>query len=204
MRKLITVGAMVLATVVGATGTALAVSATLGNPANDRSSVDSWSDFTIVDTNNSAPFDGYFTAIDYYAERAGTIRFVIVDTNDTVTWVSDEVNVATAGPGTVNLAQPVGVTAGSNLGVYSAGYGVISFDYATSADPADFTNYGSGQPAVGQTLPYVGSSARYYSMSAQISASSPEICKDGGWEQYGYKNQGQCIASVVANENSNK
>ena len=147
--------------------------------------------------------DGYFTTINYYAERPGVIRFVVVDDQDQVTWISDEVS-AIAGAGVLSLDEPVGLTAGSNLGVYSAGYGVISFDYDASAAPADFNNYGSGLPAVGDTLDYVGSSKRVYSMNATVKASSPEICKNDGWMSYGYPNQGQCIASVVANANSGK
>src|SRR5699024_2923700 len=160
-----------------------------------------WINFTIVDKNAPAPFDGTFTEINYYAERAGDIRFVIVDTTDTITWVSNVIPAA-AGAHTATFTEPVGLTAGSNLGVYSAGAGVVSFEYNNSASPAEFEGYNVGLPAVGETLNYVGESKRIYSMNASIEASSPEVCKDGGWEMYDFKNQGQCIASIVANENS--
>ena len=81
---------------------------------------------------------------------------------------------------------------------------MIGYDYNSSADPATFTGYNSGQPDCWQHPELRRATAPHYSMNAEISASSPEICKNGGWEQYGYKNQGQCIASVVANENSGK
>lgn len=35
-----------------------------------------------------------------------------------------------------------------------------------------------------------------------LTLSSMDQCKDGAWEGFGFKNQGQCIASVVANDNS--
>lgn len=35
-----------------------------------------------------------------------------------------------------------------------------------------------------------------------LTLDSKDQCKDGAWEGYGFKNQGQCIASVVANGNS--
>ena len=190
------------------TATALAVSATMGNDAIDRGNVDTFQNFTVVDTNSPAQFDGYFTEIDYYAHRAGTIRFLVVDSTNTVTWVSDEITAAAKGAYTVPFAEPVGVTTGSNLGVYSKLAGVVSWEHDATAERAAWEPNRSGLPAVGETLsiaPASDSSARrYYSMNANVRASSPEICKDGGWETYGYRNQGQCIASVVANENAGK
>jgi hypothetical protein len=203
MHKLLSVLALVIAATVGLTTAAFAVSATVGNPAMDRGSVDTWRNFTIVDTNHPAPFDGYFTTVDYYAEQAGDVRFVIVDATDVVTWVSDVV-AAAPGAGTLTLDEPVGLTAGSNIGVYSVGYGVISYDFDVTAEPAAFDGFDSGPPSVGSPLVYVGESTRVYSMNVDVKASSPEICKDGGWETYGYKNQGQCIASVVANANGGR
>lgn len=34
--------------------------------------------------------------------------------------------------------------------------------------------------------------------------STKDDCKDGGWASYGFTNQGQCVASVQANENAGK
>jgi len=194
-----------LAGIVGLATSAAAVTAPIGNPATDRGASDTWQDFTLVDTNHPAAFDGYFTSITYYAEVAGrTVRFVVVDGSGEVTWVSDEVTASSTGPQTVNLGAPVGVTTGSNLGVYSKGYGAVSFDYDTTAQPAYFDVFFSGVPAVGETIDTVGSDPRVYSMNASVTASSPAICKNGGWETYGYPNQGQCIASIVANARAGK
>lgn len=184
---------------------AFAVTVTMGNEPVDRALVDSFVNFTIVDTNHPAAFDGYFTEIDYFAERAGDVRFVVVNTDDVVTWVSGVVSATGAGPGTHLPGEPVGVTAGSNLGVYSVGAGVVSYDISGDASAALWEASNAGLPVVGETLAYRpgnASSPRFYSMSADVHAASPQICKDGGWEAYGYRNQGQCIASVVANPNS--
>ncbi len=35
-----------------------------------------------------------------------------------------------------------------------------------------------------------------------LTLDSMDQCKNGAWEGYGFKNQGQCIASIVANPNS--
>ena len=35
-----------------------------------------------------------------------------------------------------------------------------------------------------------------------LTLDSMDQCKDGAWEGYGFKNQGQCIASIVANDYS--
>ncbi len=38
----------------------------------------------------------------------------------------------------------------------------------------------------------------------QVLAKPGNDCRDGAWESFGFKNQGQCIASVQANENAGK
>ena len=200
-RKIFLTGAVALLLAVSSAGAVFGLSADIGNPATDRDVVDEWYNFTMVDANNPAAFDGTFTAIEYWAERAGGIRFVIVDSTDQVTWVSDVIY-AQIGQGTETFAGPVGVTAGSNLGVYSVIWGVISFDFDQTAATGFWTLH--GLPVVGEVLVPNAPTHRYYSMNATITASSPDVCKAGGWESFGYKNQGQCIASIVANENAGK
>lgn len=184
---------------------ALAVTMTMGNPAIDRDNVDSWTNSITVDTNNPAPFDGYFTRIDYFAERQAQLRFVVVDATGTVTWVSDTI-ASDPGAGTLELDGPVGVSAGSNLGVNTTDAAVISYTYDSLAAPI-LQTYGGGAAVVGDQPAFLDPDTlfqpnRVYSMNADVEASSPQICKAGGWETYGYKNQGQCIASVVANDRS--
>lgn len=94
-----------IAAVLGLSTAAHALTGTLGNDATNRATTDTWINFTIVDTNNPAPFDGTFTKINYYAEQPGNIRFVIVDTTDTVTWISDLVTAPTAGAFTATFCR---------------------------------------------------------------------------------------------------
>lgn len=203
VRKTLMAPVLAIAMALSAATAAFAVSATIGNDATLRTHVDSYRNFAIVDTNNPAPFDGVFSQVDYYAHRAGDVRFVLVDTAGTVTWVSEVITATAAGTQTATLTTPAGVTAGSNLGVYSVNYGVVSYAYGGDSD-AFWEPNNAGLPAVGDAFNTAGAQARTYSMNAKVTATSPEICKDGGWEAYGYKNQGQCIASVVANDHAGK
>lgn len=185
---------------------AFAVTATMGSTAVPRPSLDTWTNSTTVDTNHPAPFDGYFTQIEYDAGGLGEMRFVVIDADRVVTWVSDPVTVTAVGAGELVLDAPVGVTAGSNLGVYTVGAGVVGYEVDTSAATI-LQTYGGGVPAVNSAPAFEDPGdlvrpTRIYSMNAEIEASSPQICKDGGWRTWGYKNQGQCIASVVADEHS--
>ncbi|WP_256841910.1 hypothetical protein [Ornithinimicrobium cryptoxanthini] len=187
--------------VVSLAAPALAVTGMMGNDASDRRSTENWPSATIIDRHHPAPFDGYFTRVDLYVMAAGSLNVVVVDAFDTVTWISDPIT--TTGPGavTLQLLEPVGVTAGSNLGVYADGASILATGSGTVN--AMFENAYSGLPTVGEPLTYYTTGRpRMLSIGAEITATSKDICKKGGWEGYGYKNQGQCIASVVANKNS--
>lgn len=180
---------------------ALAVTGMMGNDATDRFSTESWSNFTMIDRHHPAPFDGYFTRVDLFVRGAGSLNVVVVDASDTVTWISDAITATAAGAVTVQLTEPVGVSAGSNLGVYADGASILATGQGTVNAMFEILN--AGLPTVGEPLDYYTTGrARTLSIGAEITASSPDICKNGGWEGYGYKNQGQCIASVVANKNS--
>lgn len=204
MRKTLLVSAIAVVVVMGTAATAWAVTASMGNAVIDRATRDTFTNFTIVDTNNPAPFDGTFQTIGYYAERVDTIRFVVVDPSSEVTWVSEEITPVSTGVNGYTAPAPVGVVAGSNLGVYSKHAGVVSFDYDVNAAPAPFEQNNAGLPQVGEILSYQNDSARFYSMRTAVTAASPEVCKNGGWDAYGYSNQGRCIASVVANERAGR
>ena len=123
--------------------------------------------------------------------------------------MSEDITVTSTGLQTVQLSEAAAITAGDNLGYYTHSYGVIDFAYQ-GTHAALWEGENSGKPAVGD--PFINmsgaapptSSNRIYSMNATIRASSPDVCKHGGWKQYGYKNQGQCIASIVANESAGK
>ena len=183
---------------------AAAISGTIGNPPVDGTNTDGWANFTVVDTNHPAAFDGYFESVTFYAGRTGTINFVVVDANLEVTWVSENITVSALGLQTVTLAAPAGITAGANLGYYTQGQGVVEYD--DDGTDALWEPNNSGKPGVADTFDDVAQNYsndnRIYSMNAKVIATSPDICKKGGWEAYGYKNQGQCIASIVANDNA--
>ena len=180
---------------------AAAVTATMGNPVIDRGGHDTWP-ATLIDMNNPAPFDGYFTQVDYYVDGTGTVQFVVVDATDTVTWVSDVVRIEGEGPRVLSLDTPVWVSAGSNIGYYTPDIRSAIVSDSTGATMM-FTAAWSSVPDVGETLSYdTAGSPRTNSISVTVKASSPDVCKNGGWRDHGYRNQGLCIASVVADPRS--
>lgn len=210
MKRTLLVMAMAVALALSTVAAAFAVTAVMGNDATSRAALDGARNITIIDNTNNAPFDGTFDTIEYYPQATGTISFVIVNADNIVTWISDSISISSSEVDTVqtlSLDTPAGVTAGSKLAVYTVGTGVIPFDY--DADVAD-AEWKGGEPSLGQDLTplanssQVGQDGRSYSMNTTIDAASPDICKNGGWEFYDYKNQGQCIASIVANENAGK
>lgn len=194
VKKTLTVMTMVIALAMSNVAMAIG-SSTLGNDAVSRAWVDSWSNFTVVDTNNSADVHGTISEVEFYAHRAGSVRFVIVDSAQVVTAVSE---VFTA-PGSGKFTAPfaAGVTPGDNLGVYSVGNGVVSFDYDTTAATAYWTDNNSGQPTIGTLLNNEGD-GRIYSMNATITPrpDAKDACKNGGWEGF-YRNQGQCVSAFA-------
>jgi hypothetical protein len=78
----------------------------------------------------------------------------------------------------------------------SPGAGVEPWEAQNSGKPE------VDDPFVNVSFLYDSQNNRIYSMNATIHASSPDLCKKGGWETYEFKNQGQCIASIVANDNA--
>jgi hypothetical protein len=149
-------------------GTALAADPTVGNPATKRASVDTYSNFTVIDTNHPVSAAGNLTTFQYYAANTNPFEFVLVDKNNVVQWISPTITPPSAGEMTMKTAA-VPVQAGWNLGVHSDATGVISFDLKGAnivSTPND-----AGKPAVGATLtPFKlpsGSYARTYSISAQ-------------------------------------
>jgi hypothetical protein len=43
-----------------------------------------------------------------------------------------------------------------------------------------------------------------WTWSCGVTAATQDHCKNGAWEVLGFKNQGQCIATMQANEHANK
>ncbi len=138
---------------------AMALGVTVGNAAINRSTVDTYSDFTIIDTNNPVSANGWLTTFGYYASNTNPFEFVLVDGSNMVKWVSAQIT--PAGTGFQVSNQVVAVTAGWNLGVHFDSTGTIPFDW--TGTPASYTPNNNGMPVVGQTLTQEGTSNRTYS-----------------------------------------
>ena len=138
---------------------------TVGNDYLERVITDSYSNFTIIDTNNSSSYLGLLETFSYYAANTNIFRFVLVDEINVVKWVSDEIIPPGIGAQSWPSLTPVYVEPDWNLGLYFASTGTVPFEYA--GDPAWYKPNNSGLPAVGETLlPYQGSSNRIYSFIA--------------------------------------
>ena len=152
-----------VATAFAATGMA----GTIGNDASSRSNVDSYVNFTIVDTNHPALHGGWITQFDYYAANTGPMAFVVVDGSNVVKWVGPVFNPSGTGAQTYVPSARIPVQAGWNVAIYSgAGGGVIPFEYVGS--PAPYTPNNVGVPSLGATLSIEGTSGRTYSVVAAV------------------------------------
>jgi len=137
----------------------------MGNDSCARSPIDSFSNFTIVDTNHPAASSGVLQTFRYYAANANPIRFVVVDPSNVVKFVSEQITPAVVpGENTYTPPSPVPVQAGWNVGLYFVSTGTIPFDGGGTA--ASYTNSDAGLPVVGSALPIVGSANRIYSFVA--------------------------------------
>lgn len=156
-----------------------------------------------VDSNNPAKVHGTIDVINYHIrsislDSTGQIRFVLADEDRTITWVSDPVTV-TVGFGSYLLPEPIVVSVGDNLGFAGPGAGVLSPSvsavFATEAPPYVWLS-DPGPVAVGQTLsPGIGGSL---ALNAPVTPAVKQDCKNGGWVDLGFPNQGLCIAAVGA------
>lgn len=147
---------------------ALAVGVTVGNPAINRAVVDTYSNFTIIDTNNPVSANGWLTTFGYYASNTNPFEFVLVDNANVVKWISAQVT--PGGTGFQVYNEVVAVTAGWNLGVHFDSTGTIPFDYVGA--PATYTPNNNGMPVVGVALTVEGTSNRMYSWNGNGSDAS--------------------------------
>ncbi|MCJ7790038.1 MAG: hypothetical protein MUP69_07630 [Candidatus Atribacteria bacterium] len=137
---------------------------TVGNDAIVRPNTDTYTDFTIIDTNNPSSYFGLLTTYSYYAANTNPFRFVLVDELDVVQWVSEQITPPGTGVQSWNPSTPGYVEPNWNLGLYFASTGTVPFSY--TGDPAWYKPNNSGLPVVGETLSYEGSSNRIYSFVA--------------------------------------
>lgn len=152
----------------------------LGNSPISAATVDTYRNFLAVDGSAPATTSGYINEIKWYADVTGSdtqgaVQFAVVQPNldgtFTIEWLSSaQALPASSGVQTLALGQLVPVIAGDDLGVYSAGTGVVPFSYSASAAPAFGTNNDSGPPPVGTeitpdwTSSTFGQQGRVYSM----------------------------------------
>jgi hypothetical protein len=159
---------------------------TVGNPAEDATHVDTYSNFTIIDTNNPVSSSGWLNTFEYYAKNNNSFHFVIVDANKVVKWVSGTVTPSAIGVNTFN--SPVYVQAGWNLGVHFISTGTIPFEF--EGDPAIYTPNNNGLPVVGSTLTQEGTNGRTYSWNAHSSLFCNDAISDSwptlGMNRYTY------------------
>jgi len=137
---------------------------TVGNDDTVRPYTDSYSNFTIIDTNNSSSELGLLNTFSYYAKNSNPFRFVLVDESDVVQWVSAEITPSAPGVQSWSPSTPVYVEPGWNLGLYFALAGTVTWEYAGA--PAWYEPNNTGLPNVGDTLSYANSSNRIYSFVA--------------------------------------
>jgi len=140
---------LVSAVLVFGTSKAFAADFTVGNDTSVRDNIDSYTNFTIIDTNHPAEFTGHLTSFDYYASNTNHFRFVVVDENKVVKWVSEEITPST-GVHTFTPGTPVHVEDGWNVGMYFVSTGTIPYNSEGSASYWEPNN--SGLPDVGDTI----------------------------------------------------
>lgn len=140
---------------------------TIGNsPVGDRTYVDTYQNFSIVDTNNPAQYDGIVSTIEYYARNTNPFKFLIVDAAHKVQWKSDLITPAASGVQTYTPSAAPVIHKDWNIGMYFQSTGTIPFDYNSAAAPAYYENNNAGEPVIGEVLSVAGTTERYYSFLA--------------------------------------
>jgi len=157
-------GLAIMLTPFAVTTPAVAATFTLGNDSSSRPVVDTYTNFTIVDTNNSATAEGEIYSFGYYAANKNPFHFVVVDSANKVKYVSAEITPASVGSHSLTLPTPVSVSVGDNIGMHFVLTGTIPFVY--SGSPAIYTPNNNSLPVEGNTLNQEGTSGRTYSLVA--------------------------------------
>ena len=180
MKKILTTAsslAVFLASVAAAAAPASAATFSLGNDATSRPQLDTFSNFTVIDTNHPAGTSGDLTSFSYWAGNRNPFRFIIVDGSNIVKFVSPQITPAKVGVNTFAPVLSIHVQTGWNVGMYFASTGAIPYDAAGA--PASFTAGNSGLPAIGKTLTFAGSAGRTYSFVATGNISATTVSNGG-------------------------
>jgi hypothetical protein len=135
-----------------------------GNDGNSRPQLDSYSNFTVIDTNNPVDQKGELKKFSYWAGNKNPFRFVVVNEEGKVKWVSEQITPKKVGQNNYKPGSPVAVKKSWNIGMYFSKTGTIPFE-STGKD-AKYTANNSGLPTVGSNLSIAGNTSRTYSFLA--------------------------------------
>lgn len=164
MKKIISILAILGIFIMAIPFSAVATTLTVGNDTTVRTITDTATNFTVIDKNHPSTDLGVLKTFSYYAANTNTFRFVLVNADSVVKWVSDEITPSAIGVVTYTPTTPVYIESGWNLGLYFKTSGTIPFE--STGAVAWYTANDSGLPSVGNTLVYAGSSNRIYSFVA--------------------------------------
>lgn len=202
----------------GATSASAAPSSISGGNSLSSGTLDSWSNFVIVDGTNPVNADGLLTSWSYFAQystsnpnnAAGKVELVIVKPGATfsggatVVYVSDPSSPFSSSQtsGVVNLSIPGGVwvQAGDEVGLYFIGAAVVPFNgfYGKNDSGVTFFTAPNLQaPTAGSTLTFdqgYWPTGRMYSVA--VSGITGAGCKDGGYKGL-FLNQGACVSAFA-------
>jgi len=130
-------------------GSVFAADLTVGNNTSERPYLDSYHNFTIIDTNHPATVNGNLKTFSYYASNKNPFRFVVVDELGVVKWVSSKITPAVIGINTF-ISNPVRVQKNWNVGLYFESTGTVPYEYNGAV--SYWTPNNSGLPKVGDTI----------------------------------------------------
>ncbi len=143
---------------------ALASSIQVGNAPTNRSNLDSYTNFTVVDSNVPASASGTLGIFTYYATNTNPFEFLLVDSGNVVQWISPTITPSLVGINTWNAPSAVNVQAGWNIGAHFDSTSTIPFDLTGA--PAFYSPNNDGIPVISVLLPIEGTSTRTYSIEA--------------------------------------
>jgi hypothetical protein len=210
MKKLLSLF-MALAVMAFVASPALAVDLKIGNDTNLRTYIDTYHNFAIIDTNHPASMPGQINTFSYYAANNNVFRFIIVDENNIVKWVSEEITpTVVPGVNTYTPSSSITVMGGWNVGLYFASFGTITWDNTGAI--ADYMGNNSGLPIVGDdlSLVFAGSVGRTYSFVAMGTVTCATIESgtildskgnviQSGFDKYGYNYQAHLFNGFANN-----
>ena len=141
----------------------------IGYPAEDRSSLDGFSNYYTLDYSNMCfASDGLLTTVEFYAKRSSSFQIAIFEQISAFVWriVGYPVNdTAVSGQTTTyHLSPAVPVMANQCIGWYVGGQGVFPYNNGDSSQQVLFTANKVGFQNVGGLVSFKGTTPRKYSV----------------------------------------